>query len=109
MIPCTKIVNVNVTVRPEPFTWPVEYIILRDKTRKEVLAVARQNPRVFVFPFATGKVEDVPDYRWLKRTGDESRSYIVMPMYVGNLTPVEDAIQTIVKGSLGMDATERKP
>lgn len=108
MIPCTKIVHVNVTVLPEPYTWPVEYIILRDKTRKEVLAVARNNPRVFIFPFATGKVEDVPDYRWLKRSGDESRSYIVMPIYVGNLTPTEDAIQQIVKVSLGDNATERK-
>ena len=102
---------VNVMVDPATLSSPVEryvprYMALRDKIRREVLAAARANPGVFVFPFATGRPEDAPDYRWLARRGQGWRDHIVRPIYVGNLRPVDQAISQIITLTLGSDAEE---
>lgn len=105
MIEITRIVTVK-AVLPAYQPYRAKYIILRDASRREVLDVARKHPGVFIFPFATGEPQDCPDYRWLKRTGDSSRDYIAMPLYIGNLRPIEQAISETIRVAIGPNAIE---
>lgn len=103
------IVYVNCAV--PPYEWRPEYIILRDKTCNEVMATARRNPGVWIFPFATGAVEDAPDYRWIRKRRDPAYELVTAPWYLGNFAreDIEPLIRRIVVACLGASAMERTP
>ena len=88
-----------------------EYMILRDKTCNEVMATARRNPGVWIFPFATGAVEDAPDYRWLRKRWDPAYELVAAPWYLGNFAreDIEPLIRRIVVAALGEGAVEKAP
>jgi len=96
------IVFVNAVVPPAP-EHVHKYLVLRDKSCCEVMRIARENQGVWIFVFATKTAEACPDYRYLGRVARRDARYrlVVQPMYVGNLSPVEDAISEIVDRVLG--------
>ncbi len=107
-IRCKDIVTVNVSLPAMPPYRP-EYIVLRNKTLRQIRRVARQNLGVWIYPFCTGKVKDVPNYSGFQRRGKPEDSYILQPLYVGNLKPVDDAIREILTHAFGPNAIERRP
>ena len=102
-----KTVVVDAQFKPPP-RYVAKYAVLRDRSCREVMALARRNPDVWLFPFVTGAVEDCPNYRWLGRAARRDARYrlVVQPMYVGNLSPVEAAIEQVVANALGPDREE---
>lgn len=105
----TKLVTVNVTLSPMP-KYVAKYIVLRNCSCREVMATARKNPNVWVFPFVTHTVGECPNYTWLGRMAkrDARYSLVVRPLWIGNLKPVESAIEQIVVRTLGTDCEEVK-
>lgn len=108
MIQLSKIVHIDAKAEPPKPPVP-EFIVLRNKTLRQIRRVARENPGVWIYPFCTGKVKAVPNYCGFQRRGKPEDSHILRPFYVGNLRPVEDAIKGIVLHAFGPDAIERKP
>jgi hypothetical protein len=79
------------------------YAILLDREADEIIKFARENERVFVFPFITCKPEFidilVPDYSSLfinNKEGSLENDYIVPPLYVGNYSKPSEIIQQYV-------------
>lgn len=89
------LVKVTVTASaPAPLRF--KYAVVRDLPFDEVCALARANPRVYIFPFYTGTVESMPDFMPLYGTRDVDLQHIWKPFYVGNLSDTEEAIRQIV-------------
>ena len=105
----TKLVMVNVTL-PSILKYVAKYIVLRNCSCREVMATARKNPDVWIFPFVTRTIGECPNYTWLGRTAkhDARYSLVVQPLWIGNLKPVESAIEQIVARTLGTEREEVK-
>jgi len=95
-----KIVTVNVSLAPR---YKQKYAVLCDRTLEQIVAYAATNPGVFIFPFGTKQVLDVPDMRALMKPPlvDLYGDWIVKPMYIGNCRPIGDAIDRIIRASFG--------
>ena len=102
-----KFVTINASIPPMP-KYITKYIVLRDKTCREVLGVARRNPGVFIAVFATKSVKECPDYNYLRRVAKHDPRYadVMQPLYVGNLKPVESTIEQIVASWFGACSEE---
>lgn len=86
------------------------FAVLCDRTKDELEHFAADHPGVFVFPFCTKSVEDVPDYNGLAcRDAFASyldSSHIVQPFYVGNIRPKAFISQIIAIWLKGCEPTE---
>lgn len=77
-----------------------KFAILKDKSAREIVAFAKAHPHVFVFPFWTKGVEEMPNYRRMMRRPLTMEERIVQPMYIGNLDPIDEAIRQIIAHAL---------
>jgi hypothetical protein len=101
MKPAIIVVDVDVAALvPRPPYRP-KYAVLRDRPLWEVKDFARANPGVFVFPFYEHSIPDF-SHQFYGRDMD----HVVQPMYVGNVWPVDQAIEALVKYSLGCGLEE---
>jgi hypothetical protein len=73
-----------------------KYAIFRDAPLDDIIAFAKENPEVFIFPFATKSVEEMHDYSKLRYYPWDLKMNILQRVYVGNLEPIESAIRQYV-------------
>jgi hypothetical protein len=106
-----KIVTVDISTTSPPHKYVARYIVLRDRSCREVMKVARENQGVWVFVFATRTVAECPDYLYLRRMAKRDARYqlVVAPVYVGNFKPIEYAIMQVVDRTLRCDREEVAP
>lgn len=97
-----RIVTVDVS-KHLVFHSTIKYAILCDRTLEQIVAYAKANSNVYVFPFDTKRVEDVSDKSALMKRPlvDLYGDWIVQPMYIGNLRPIGDAIDVVIHAGFG--------
>lgn len=89
----TEIVSIKGLPEPEP----IQNIILWNLNADEVIQVAKDNPKAFIFTFLTGNVEDVQDYSKLEDTSlTDWTSRIAIPFYVGNMQDPDRVAEELV-------------
>lgn len=94
-----KLITVNLTSLPSPV---VKYSVIRDRSADEIESYAKANPGVLVFVFATGLIENCPDYSGLEPPtkpddfAPEWKIRVVSPSYVGNFKEPEAVIRLVI-------------
>jgi hypothetical protein len=88
-----NIVTINVIAPTLKDCFP-NFIVLLDPTRAQVDLVVDDQPKLFIFPFYSGKPEDVPDFSDCEM--NPRYSHLAQPFYIGNLdSPWDAAMQYI--------------
>jgi hypothetical protein len=85
-----KPVDVIVSLKGIPEPPNGQYAVLLDRNPQYLEKFAVEHPECFVIPFFTKDVSDVPNCSAL------THEYVLLPYYVGNLTPRKKAIAEIV-------------
>src|ERR1043165_2877761 len=89
----TEIVSIEGLAEPEP----IQNIIVWNLSPDEVIQMAKDNPKAFIFTFLTGDVEDIHDYSKLEYTSlFEWTKRIATPCYVGNMEEPEKVAEQLV-------------
>lgn len=65
--------------------------ILLNRSIEEIEAFTAEHPTCFVLPFYTGSPYDAPNFAVFN-----NNDHVTMPWYVGNLEPVNEAIDLLV-------------